>query len=115
MRILEIPENNIKLEAKPLFRTWYDVVKSYTKSHYHTLNYNDCFKILNITYKNPLTIREILNVLGYQMYDYKEKQVRLTVAKFTADNIMIATRRLNSGMGRPPYQYESIKKPRKAQ
>jgi len=106
-KVIEIPEKNILIIIKSLYRTWYDVVESYRRPHYKMLNRSECKRLISMIYKNPMTIKEILIKFRYPQGTYKERQTRLTLAEFVVSGLVEASRRLNVQSGRPPCQYQS--------
>jgi hypothetical protein len=71
------------------------------------LKVNKLNKLLQITYRKPMTVKELANEFNFPYNEYQERQLRLSLATFVAIGIMDATRRLRCCGGRPPYQYES--------
>ncbi len=107
IQTLKIPEKNLKIETKPLFRSWYDVIETYRRPRYRMLGFNDVTKLIKLIYKNPMTIRELSDAFQFPYNEYKERQLRLTLATLVTTGTVNVSRRLKYCNGRPPTQYEA--------
>lgn len=107
IQTLKIPSKNLKIETKPLFRSWYDVIETYRKIRCKMFGFNDLTKLVKMIYKNPMTIRELSNTFQFPYNAYQERRLRLTLATLVTTGMVDVSRRLNYCNGRPPTQYEA--------
>jgi hypothetical protein len=105
--VMNLSDKNLKIEAKPLYRTWYDVVETYRRPNYKMLGFKDVAKLVKLIYRKPLTIKELDKIFSFPYNEYGDRQLRLTLATLITTGVVEATRRLKYCNGRPPYQYES--------
>jgi hypothetical protein len=106
-KIMKIPQQNILITVRPLFRSWYDVIETYRKIRCKMFGSSDLTRLVRLIYKNPMTIRELSDMFQFPYNAYQERRLRLTLATLVTTGIVDVSRRLNYCSGRPPTQYEA--------